>query len=103
MLFANVVLNGAAVVAVWLATSGIGAMLGNFAAVALRRSAEERSDWIALGRPGMRLGVSADGLGNRNRHETVICICPCPTLEPCPKMNSEFRPRSLAGCSFACT
>jgi hypothetical protein len=49
MLFANAVLNGAAMVAVWLTTSALGAMLGNFAAVALRRSAEERSNWIALG------------------------------------------------------
>ncbi|MCW2980000.1 MAG: hypothetical protein JWO14_1727 [Solirubrobacterales bacterium] len=49
MLFGNVVLNGAAMVAVWLTTPGLGAMLGNFAAVALRRSADERSDWIALG------------------------------------------------------
>jgi hypothetical protein len=49
MLFANVVLNGAAMVAVWLTTSAFGAMLGNFAAVALHRSAEERSNWIALG------------------------------------------------------
>jgi hypothetical protein len=70
MLFANVVLNGAAVVAVWLATSGIGAMLGNFAAVALRRSAEERSDWIALGGAlgcawGFLLMVLATGIVTR--------------------------------------
>ncbi len=44
MLFANVVLDGAAMVAVWLTTSGLGAMLGNFVAVAPRRSADERSD-----------------------------------------------------------
>ncbi len=49
MLFANVVLNGAAMVAVWLTGSGIGAMLGNFAAVILSKSAEERSHWTALG------------------------------------------------------
>jgi len=49
MLFGNVVLNGAAMVAVWLTGSGLGAMLGNVAAVTLRRSAEERSNWIALG------------------------------------------------------
>jgi hypothetical protein len=49
VIFANVVLNGAAMAAVWLTGSGLGAMLGNFAAVALRKSAEERSNWIALG------------------------------------------------------
>jgi hypothetical protein len=49
MLFANVVLSGAAMVAVWLTTSGVGAMLGNFAAVVLRKSAEVRSNWIAVG------------------------------------------------------
>jgi hypothetical protein len=49
MLFANVVLNGAAMAAVWLTTSGLGAMLGNLVAIALRRSAEVRSNWIALG------------------------------------------------------
>jgi hypothetical protein len=70
MLFANVVLNGAAVVVVWLATSGIGAMLGNFAAVARRRSAEERSDWIALGGAlgcawGFLLMVLATGIVTR--------------------------------------
>jgi hypothetical protein len=49
MLFANVVLKGAAMVAVWLTGSGLGAMLGNFAAVVLRKSAEKRSHWTALG------------------------------------------------------
>jgi hypothetical protein len=49
MPFGNVVLNGVAMAAVWLTGSGLGARLGNLAAVALRRSAEDRSDWIAIG------------------------------------------------------
>ena len=49
MLFGNVVLNGAAMAAVWLTGSGLGAMLGNLAAVVLWKSAEERSHWTALG------------------------------------------------------
>jgi hypothetical protein len=35
--------------AVWLTTSGLGAMLGNFAGVVLRKSAEKRLHWTALG------------------------------------------------------
>jgi hypothetical protein len=49
MLFGGVILNCAAVVALWPTASGIGVMLGNFAAVVLRRSAEERSEWTARG------------------------------------------------------
>ncbi len=49
MPFGNVVLNGVAMAAVWLTASGIGAMLGNFVAVVLRRPASERSEWIAFG------------------------------------------------------
>jgi uncharacterized protein YqgC (DUF456 family) len=49
MPFANVVLNGAAMVAVWVTLSGFGAMVGNSAAIALGRSVEERSDWTACG------------------------------------------------------
>jgi hypothetical protein len=46
---ANVVLDGAAVAAVWVASGAIGAMIGNFAAVAERKSRDERQDWIAVG------------------------------------------------------
>ncbi|HEX4732628.1 MAG TPA: hypothetical protein VH299_15255 [Solirubrobacterales bacterium] len=49
MTFANVVLSGAAIVAVWVTPSGFGAMVGNFAAIVLGRSVEERSDWTACG------------------------------------------------------
>jgi hypothetical protein len=49
MLFGNVVLNGVAMAAVWLTGSGLGAMLGNFAAVILSKSVEERSRWTAVG------------------------------------------------------
>ena len=45
MPFANVILNGVAMMAVWVTLSGFGAMIGNFAAIALRRSDEERSRW----------------------------------------------------------
>lgn len=45
MPFANVVLNGVAMLAVWVTLSGFGVMLGNFAAIALRRSDQERSRW----------------------------------------------------------
>jgi hypothetical protein len=40
--------NGASI-SVWLAWSGLGVMLGNFAAVAARRSPEERAEWSAFG------------------------------------------------------
>jgi hypothetical protein len=49
MPFGNVVLNGVAMAAIWLTVSGIGAMLGNFAAVVLGKSAEKRSHWTASG------------------------------------------------------
>jgi len=47
--YANVVLESAAVAAVWLTSSGIGAMIGNFAAVLEHKSPEERAYWTALG------------------------------------------------------
>ena len=37
------------VVTVWPILSGAGVMLGNFAAVVLRKPAEKRSEWTALG------------------------------------------------------
>jgi glycopeptide antibiotics resistance protein len=49
MPFGNVVLNGVAMAAVWLTGSGLGAMLGNLAAVVFGKSAEKRSQWIAVG------------------------------------------------------
>ena len=45
MPFANVILNGTAMVAVWVTFAGFGAMIGNSAAIALRKSDEERSRW----------------------------------------------------------
>jgi hypothetical protein len=48
MPFANVVLNGVAMVAVWVTLSGFGAMVGNLLAIALRRSDEERSRWVGV-------------------------------------------------------
>lgn len=47
--YANVVLDGAAVAAVWATSGAIGAMLGNFAAVAERKSRKERQDWTSVG------------------------------------------------------
>jgi hypothetical protein len=49
MPFANAVLNGAAMIAVWVTISGFGAMIGNSAAILLRRSDEERSRWAGYG------------------------------------------------------
>jgi hypothetical protein len=41
-----VILNGVAMMAVWVTLSGFG---GNFAAVVLRKPAETRSEWIGFG------------------------------------------------------
>jgi hypothetical protein len=43
------VFSGVGVVAVWLIGAGWGLMLGNFAAVVLRKPAETRSEWIGYG------------------------------------------------------
>jgi uncharacterized membrane protein YccC len=48
MPFGNVVLNGVAMAAVRLTASGIGAMLGNFAAVILGKSAEQKPPAFTL-------------------------------------------------------
>jgi hypothetical protein len=45
----NVVLEAIVVVGVWTVSSAVGAMLGNFAAVAERKSPDVRGDWIAIG------------------------------------------------------
>ena len=47
--FANVALDCVAVAGVWLTAGGIGAMIGNFAAVLERKSSEERGHWTAVG------------------------------------------------------
>jgi hypothetical protein len=49
LLYANVVLEGAAVAAVWLTSSGIGAMIGNFAAVLENKPPDQRAQWRDLG------------------------------------------------------
>jgi hypothetical protein len=43
------VFSGVGVVAVWLVGAGWGVMLGNFAAVVLRKPTETRSEWIGVG------------------------------------------------------
>jgi hypothetical protein len=44
--------------AVWVTPSGFGAMIGNFGAIALRRSGEERSRWAGYcGAVGCLVGV----------------------------------------------
>jgi len=47
--YANVLTDGASIAAVWLGASGIGAMIGNFAAVADKKTPEERAHWVAVG------------------------------------------------------
>ncbi len=49
LLYANVVLDGAGVAAVWLTSSGIGAMIGNFAAVFERKPPDVRAELTAWG------------------------------------------------------
>jgi hypothetical protein len=43
------VFSGVGVVTVWLIGAGWGVMLGNFAAVVLRKPAGTRSEWIGFG------------------------------------------------------
>jgi hypothetical protein len=45
MSIGNVILHGIAMAGTWLTVSGVGGMLGNFTAMALRRSAEECAEW----------------------------------------------------------
>ncbi len=47
--YGSVILEGVGVAAVWLTAGGIGAMIGNCAAVVEKRSPEERADWTASG------------------------------------------------------
>jgi len=46
---ADIVLDGIKVLGVWLTAGGVGAMIGNFAAVAERKSKDERAHWRDIG------------------------------------------------------
>ena len=47
--YADIVLDGVKVLGVWLTSAGVGAMIGNFAAVLESRSPEERANWRDVG------------------------------------------------------
>jgi len=47
--YADVVLDGVKILAVWLTSAGVGAMLGNFAAVLEGKPADVRAHWRDVG------------------------------------------------------